>query len=76
MNVSTNQIPLRQAVMQSVIGLLDFSIRVIRVLVNLENSADLHSLISIDKQQQQQENIYPIVQVEEDLVVGSGIRLM
>lgn len=62
--------------MQSVIGLLDFLIRVIRVLVNLENSADLHSLISIDKQQQQQENIYPIVQVEEDLVVGSGIRLM
>lgn len=61
--------------MQSVIGLLDFLIRVIRVLVNLENSADLHSLISIDKQQQQ-ENIYPIVQVEEDLVVGSGIRLM
>lgn len=62
--------------MQSVIGLLDFLIRVIRVLVNLENSADLHSLISIDKQQQQQENMYPIVQVEEDLVVGSGIRLM
>lgn len=62
--------------MQSVIGLLDFSIRVIRVLVNLENSADLHSLISIDKQQQQQENMYPIMQVEEDLVVGSGIRLM
>lgn len=61
--------------MQSVIGLLDFLIRVVRVLVNLENSADLHSLISIDKQQQQ-ENIYPIVQVEEDLVVGSGIRLM
>lgn len=61
--------------MQSVIGLLDFLIRVIRELVNLENSADLHSLISIDKQQQQ-ENIYPIVQVEEDLVVGSGIRLM
>lgn len=61
--------------MQSVIGLLDFLIRVIRVLVNLENSADLHSLISIDKQQQQ-ENMYPIVQVEEDLVVGSGIRLM
>lgn len=61
--------------MQSVIGLLDFLIRVIRVLVNLENSADLHSLISIDKQQQQ-ENIYPIMQVEEDLVVGSGIRLM
>lgn len=61
--------------MQSVIGLLDFLIRVIRVLVNLENSADLHSLISIDKQQQQ-ENIYPIVQVEEDLVVGSGIRWM
>lgn len=44
--------------MQSVIGLLDFLIRVIRVLVNLENSADLHSLISIDKQQQQQENYY------------------
>lgn len=63
--------------MQSVIGLLDFLIRVIRVLVNLENSADLHFLISIDKQQQQQqENIYPIVQLEEDLVVGSGIRLM
>lgn len=62
--------------MQSVIGLLDFLIRVIRVLVNLENSADLHSLISKDKQQQQQENMYPIVQVEEDLVVGSGIRLM
>lgn len=62
--------------MQSVIGLLDFLIRVIRVLVNLENSADLHSLISIDKQQQQQENMYPIMQVEEDLVVGSGIRLM
>lgn len=61
--------------MQSVIGLLDFLIRVIRVLVNLENSADLHSLISIDKQQQQ-ENMYPIMQVEEDLVVGSGIRLM
>lgn len=61
--------------MQSVIGLLDFLIRVIRVLVNLENSADLHSLISIDKQQQQ-ENIYPIMQVEEDLVAGSGIRLM
>lgn len=61
--------------MQSVIGLLDFLIRVIRVLVNLENSADLHSLISKDKQQQQ-ENMYPIVQVEEDLVVGSGIRLM
>lgn len=73
--MSKNQIPLRQAVMQSVIGLLDFSIRVIRVLVNLENSADLHSLISIDKQQQQ-ENMYPIMQVEEDLVVGSGIRLM
>lgn len=73
--MSKNQIPLRQAVRQSVIGLLDFLIRVIRVLVNLENSADLHSLISIDKQQQQ-ENIYPIVQVEEDLVVGSGIRLM
>lgn len=65
--------------MQSVIGLLDFLIRVVKVLVNLENSADLHSLISIDKQQQQQqqqENIYPIMQVEEDLVVGSGIRLM
>lgn len=63
--------------MQSVIGLLDFLIRVIRVLVNLENSADLHSLISIDKQQrQQQENMYPIMQVEEDLLVGSGIRLM
>lgn len=62
--------------MQSVIGLLDFSIRVIRVLVNLENSADLHSLISIDKQQQQQENMYPIMQVEEDFVIGSGIRLM
>lgn len=62
--------------MQSVIGLLDFLIRVIRVLVNLENSADLHSLISINKQQQQQENMYPIMQVEEDLVVGSGIRLM
>lgn len=64
--------------MQSVIGLLDFLIRVIRVLVNLENSADLHSLISIDKQQQQQqqENMYPIMQVEEDFVVGSGIRLM
>lgn len=62
--------------MQSVIGLLDFLIRVIRVLVNLENSADLHSLISKDKQQQQQENMYPIMQVEEDLVVGSGIRLM
>lgn len=62
--------------MQSVIGLLDFLIRVIKVLVNLENSADLHSLISKDKQQQQQENMYPIVQVEEDLVVGSGIRLM
>lgn len=63
--------------MQSVIGLLDFLIRVIRVLVNLENRADLHSLISIDKQQQQQqENMYPIMQVEEDLVVGSGIRLM
>lgn len=61
--------------MQSVIGLLDFLIRVIRVLVNLENSADLHSLISIDKEQQQ-ENMYPIMQVEEDLVVGSGIRLM
>lgn len=61
--------------MQSVIGLLDFLIRVIRVLVNLENSADLHCLISIDKQQQQ-ENMYPIMQVEEDLVVGSGIRLM
>lgn len=61
--------------MQSVIGLLDFLIRVIRVLVNLENSADLHSLISIDKQQQQ-ENIYPIMQVEEDFVLGSGIRLM
>lgn len=61
--------------MQSVIGLLDFLIRVIRVLVNLENSADLHSLISIDKQQQQ-ENMYPIMQVEEDLVLGSGIRLM
>lgn len=61
--------------MQSVIGLLDFLIRVVRVLVNLENSADLHSLISIDKQQQQ-ENMYPIMQVEEDLVVGSGIRLM
>lgn len=61
--------------MQSVIGLLDFLIRVIKVLVNLENSADLHSLISIDKQQQQ-ENMYPIMQVEEDLVVGSGIRLM
>lgn len=61
--------------MQSVIGLLDFLIRVIRVLVNLENSADLHSLISIHKQQQQ-ENMYPIMQVEEDLVVGSGIRLM
>lgn len=61
--------------MQSVIGLLDFLIRVIRVLVNLENSADLHFLISIDKQQQQ-ENIYPIMQVEEDLVAGSGIRLM
>lgn len=61
--------------MQSVIGLLDFLIRVLRVLVNLEKSADLHSLISIDKQQQQ-ENIYPIMQVEEDLVVGSGIRLM
>lgn len=61
--------------MQSVIELLDFLIRVIRVLVNLENSADLHSLISIDKQQQQ-ENMYPIMQVEEDLVVGSGIRLM
>lgn len=74
--MSKNQIPLRQAVRQSVIGLLDFLIRVIRVLVNLENSADLHSLISIDKQQQQQENMYPIVQVEEDLVVGSGIRLM
>lgn len=73
--MSTDQIPLRQAVMQSVIGLLDFLIRVIRVLVNLENSADLHSLISIDKQQQQ-ENMYPIMQVEEDLVVGSGIRLM
>lgn len=69
--------PLRQAVMQSVIGLLDFLIRVVKVLVNLENSADLHSLISIDKQQQQhQENIYPIMQVEEDLVVGSGIRWM
>lgn len=63
--------------MQSVIGLLDFLIRVIRVLVNLENSADLHFLISIDKQQQQQqENIYPIMQVEEDFVLGSGIRLM
>lgn len=62
--------------MQTVIGLLDFLIRVIRVLVNLENSADLHSLISIHKQQQQQENMYPIMQVEEDLVVGSGIRLM
>lgn len=63
--------------MQSVIGLLDFLIRVVRVLVNLENSANLHSLISIDKQQQQQqENMYPIMQVEEDLVVGSGIRLM
>lgn len=63
--------------MQSVIGLLDFLIRVVRVLVNLENSADLHFLISIDKQQQQQqENIYPIMQVEEDFVVGSGIRLM
>lgn len=61
--------------MQSVIGLLDVLIRVIKVLVNLENSADLHSLISIDKQQQQ-ENMYPIMQVEEDLVVGSGIRLM
>lgn len=61
--------------MQSVIELLDFLIRVVKVLVNLENSADLHSLISIDKQQQQ-ENIYPIMQVEEDLVVGSGIRLM
>lgn len=61
--------------MQSVIGLLDFLIRVIRVLVNLENSADLHSLISIDKQQQQ-ENMYPIMQVEEDFVLGSGIRLM
>lgn len=61
--------------MQSVIGLLDFLIRVVRVLVNLENSANLHSLISIDKQQQQ-ENMYPIMQVEEDLVVGSGIRLM
>lgn len=61
--------------MQSVIGLLDFLIRVVRVLVNLENSADLHSLISIDKQQQQ-ENMYPIMQVEEDLVVGYGIRLM
>lgn len=61
--------------MQSVIGLLDFLIRVTRVLVNLENSADLHSLISIDKQQQQ-ENIYPIMQVEEDFVLGSGIRLM
>lgn len=61
--------------MQSVIGLLDFLIRVIRVLVNLENSADLHSLISVDKQQQQ-ENMYPIMQVEEDLVVGSRIRLM
>lgn len=61
--------------MQSVIGLLDFLIRVIRVLVNLENSAELHSLISIDKQQQQ-ENIYPIMQVEEDFVLGSGIRLM
>lgn len=73
--MSKNQIPLRQAVRQSVIGLLDFLIRVIRVLVNLENSADLHSLISIDKQQQQ-ENMYPIMQVEEDLVVGSGIRLM
>lgn len=62
--------------MQSVIGLLDFLIRVVRVLVNLENSANLHSLISIDKQQQHQENIYPMMQVEEDLVVGSGIRLM
>lgn len=72
----TNQIPLRQAVLQSVIGLLDFSIRVIRVLVNLENSADLHSLISIDKQQQENIYMYPIMQVEEDLVVGSGIRLM
>lgn len=74
--MSTDQIPLRQAVMQSVIGLLDFLIRVVRVLVNLENSADLHSLISIDKQQQHQENIYPMMQVEEDLVVGYGIRLM
>lgn len=62
--------------MQSVIGLLDFLIRVIRVLVNLENSADLHSLISIDKQQQENIYMYPIMQVEEDLVVGSGIRLM
>lgn len=62
--------------MQSVIGLFDFLIRVVRVLVYLENSADLHSLISIDKQQQHQENIYPIMQVEEDLFVGSGIRLM
>lgn len=62
--------------MQSVIGLLDFLIRVIRVLVNLENSADLHSLISIDKQQQENIYMYPIMQVEEDFVVGSGIRLM